>query len=89
MKRSKEFPFHKARRITAKEVESFRKGIERAEGQKRPKRIGRPPKRAIEKYVPVSVRLHPQVLAWLKKEAKKRDVPYQTIINQLLLKEAA
>jgi len=57
--------------------------------KERPKRLGRPPKRATEKYIPVSVRLHPQTVAFLKKEAKKRDVPYQTIINQLLLKEAA
>ena len=36
MKRSKEFPFHKARRITSTEVEVFRKGIEKFEGKKRP-----------------------------------------------------
>lgn len=89
MKRSKEFPFNRARRITPSEVESFRKGIEKIEGKKRPKRLGRPVKTPAEKYVPVSIRLHPQVLSWLKKESKKRDVPYQTIINQLLLKEAA
>jgi len=89
MKRSREFPFHKARRITPKEVESFRKALEKAEGVKRPKRIGRPPKKTKEKYVPVSIRLHPLALAWLKKESKKRALPYQTIINQILLKEAA
>jgi predicted DNA binding CopG/RHH family protein len=89
MKRSKEFPFHNARRITPTELESFRKGIEKAEGKKRLKRLGRPAKTPAEKYIPVSIRLHPQVLSWLKKEAKKRAVPYQTIINQLLLKETA
>lgn len=89
MGHSKEFPFHKARRITAEEVKVFRKAIEQAEGRKRPKRIGRPLKKMTEKYIPVSIRLHPFVLAWLKKEAKKKSVPYQTIINQLLLKEAA
>ena len=36
MKHSKEFPFHKARRITSTEVEAFRKGIEKVEGEKRP-----------------------------------------------------
>ena len=89
MKRSRQFPFHKARRITTSEVEAFRKGIEKSQGKKRQKRLGRPPKKAQEKYVPISVRLHPQAIAWLKREAKKREVPYQTIINQLLLKEAA
>jgi predicted DNA binding CopG/RHH family protein len=28
-------------------------------------------------------------LAWAKKEAKKRGVGYQTIINEILLKKAA
>ena len=89
MKRVKEFPFHRARRITASETEAYRKAIEKREGKKRPKRIGRPPKLTTEKYQPISVRLHPKALAWLKKEAKKRAVPYQTIINQILLEEAA
>ena len=84
MKRKKEFPFHKASRITSERLALHRKAIEVFEGKKRPVRLGRPPKSAAEKYVPVSVRLHPRVLTWLKRESKKRALPYQTIINQVL-----
>jgi len=48
-----------------------------------------PPKSKREKFIPISIRLHPRALDWLKKEAKKRDVPYQSIINEMLLKFAA
>jgi len=89
MKSIKEFPFEKARRVTAIEVEKGRKAIERLTGLKRPKRKGRPSKPDKDKYVPISVRLHPDALAWLKKEAKRRSIPYQTIINEVLLKTAA
>ena len=89
MNSTKEFPFHKARRVTRKEVEEGRKAIEKVTGKKRAKRRGRPPKSTDEKYVPISVRLHPKAVAWLKKEAKRRSVPYQTIINQLILQHAA
>jgi len=89
MKSTKEFPFHKARRVTAQEVRSARKAIQEKLGTKRRARKGRPPKAGKEKYIPISIRLHPSALSWLKKEAKKRAVPYQTIINQLLLREAA
>lgn len=89
MSRTKEFPFSKARRITAREVKEHSAAIEKFEGKKRPSRLGRPPKAAGEKYVPISVRLHPLAMAWLKKEAKKRAAPYQSIINQILLREAA
>ena len=42
-----------------------------------------------EKYVPISIRLHPQVLAWAKAEAKKRGVGYQSVINEALLEMTA
>ena len=67
MKKANEFPFDKARRITAKETESARKAIEAKTGKERPKR-GRPQKQAAEKYRAVSIRLHPKVLVWAKKE---------------------
>lgn len=89
MKKTEQFPFHRARRITPEEVEMYRKAIEDLTGKKRPKRPGRPPKLKIEKYVPISIRLHPQVFSWLKTEAKRKSLPYQTIINQILLREAA
>ena len=87
MKKLDEFPFEKARRRTAHEVEVARKAIESKLGTARPRR-GRPPKGA-DKYTPVSIRLDPRVLSWAKREAKKRGLGYQTIINQVLLKASA
>jgi uncharacterized protein (DUF4415 family) len=49
---------------------------------------GRPPKGAA-KYTPVSIRLDPRVIAWAKKEAKKRGLGYQTVINEVLLRASA
>ena len=87
MTKPKQFPFERARRVTTKEAEAARKAIEQKLGKKRPKR-GRPPKGA-EKYQPVSIRLHPSVIAWAKREAKKRGLGYQTVINEVLLKATA
>lgn len=88
MKKQKEFPFSKARRVSEQESESFRKAIEDKLGSKRPKR-GRPPKDPATKMKAISIRLHPRVLAWAKKEAKRRGVGYQTIINEVLLEKIA
>lgn len=87
MSRAKEFPFENARRVTAREVEAGRKAIEARLEAKRPRR-GRPPKGA-EKYQAVSIRLSPKVVAWAKKEGKRRGVGYQTVINETLLKMSA
>ena len=87
MKKPRELPFETARRLTAKEAEAARKAIERKLGKKRPRR-GRPPK-GVEKYRPVSIRLHPSVLTWAKREAKRRGLGYQTVINEVLLKATA
>mgnify|MGYP000957078077 CR=1 FL=1 len=89
MRSTKEFPFEKAKRVPASEIKKARKAIEKLTGRPRPTRKGRPPKPSKEKFIPVSIRLHPLALSWLKKEAKKRDIPYQSIINELLLKFAA
>lgn len=87
MKKIKDdFPFHLSRKVTSEEVEAARLGIEEKLGIKLPPR-GRPPKEE-DKYIPVSIRLHPKALRWAKKEAKKRGVGYQTVINELLLKKA-
>lgn len=87
MKKVREFPFESARRITADEVRAGKKMIEKTLGVKRPGR-GRPPK-AMDKFKPVSIRLHPKALEWAKKEAKRLGVGYQTVINKVLLKKAA
>lgn len=88
MKSTKEFNFNRARRITSKELKQAGRAIERKTGKKRKSR-GRPPKVTLEKYRQISIRLHPKVIAWAKKEAKKRGVGYQTVINEILLQKAA
>jgi uncharacterized protein (DUF4415 family) len=87
MKNTKEFPFEKARRITRRELAAARKAIEEKTGVQRQIR-GRPPKAEAEKYLPTTIRLHPKVLAWARREARKRGVGYQTIINEFLLDRA-
>ena len=87
MKRSDDFPFDRARRRTNREVELARAGIEVQTGVPRPAR-GRPPKPETEKYLATSIRLHPKAIAWARREARKRRVGYQTIINQVLLEKA-
>jgi hypothetical protein len=87
MNPSDDFPFDRARRVTKQEVESARAAIEAHTGVPRPAR-GRPPKPETEKYLATSIRLHPKAIAWARREARKRKVGYQTIINQVLLEKA-
>jgi uncharacterized protein (DUF4415 family) len=84
MKNTKEFPFEKARRVTRSELAAARKAIEEKTGVPRLVR-GRPPKAEAEKYLPITIRLHPKVIAWARREARKRRVGYQTVINEILL----
>ena len=88
MKNTKQFPFNQSRRITRKEVDTARKAIEQKTGEKRKGR-GRPKKPSKDKYVPISIRLHPKVLAWAKKQAKEKKIGYQNIINDVLLKKSS
>jgi len=87
MKKRKKFPFEHARRVSADEVAAARSAIAAKLGKVRPRRRGRPPKGA-DKYTPISIRLHPRVVAWAKREARRRGVGYQTVINEALLKAA-
>ena len=84
MKKESEFPFEKARRVTPEENQKFGEAISEQFGMKLKKR-GRPVKNEDEKYEPISIRLHPKVLAWAKEEAQKKGVGYQTVINEVLL----
>jgi uncharacterized protein (DUF4415 family) len=86
MKKESEFPFDRARRVTPQENEKFKQAISEQFGIKLRKR-GRPTKDQEEKYEPISIRLHPKVLAWAKQQAKKRGIGYQTIINEVLLEQ--
>jgi uncharacterized protein (DUF4415 family) len=84
MRNSEDFPFDKARRISPREARAARKAIEERTGQRRKVR-GRPAKADEEKFIPTSIRLHPEVLQWAKREAKQRGSGYQTLINEVLL----
>jgi uncharacterized protein (DUF4415 family) len=86
MSQESEFPFDRARRVTPAESEEFRAAIADQFGMKLRKR-GRPTKQEEEKYEPISIRLHPQVLAWAKAEASRRGIGYQTVINEALLQQ--
>jgi len=85
MPKKVEFPFEKARRITPEEVMAAETAIEEQFGISYSRRE-EPLKSETEKYQVVSIRLHPQVIAWAKAEAKKQGVGYQIIINEALLK---
>lgn len=87
MKKSKDFPFERAKRVTEQQSRAFKKAIEDKLGVRRPNR-GRP-RKTTDKYKPIAIRLHPRILQWAKREAKRRDVGYQTVINEVLLKIAA
>ena len=84
-----DFPFEKARRVTASELRAARLAIARKLGQPARRSRGRPPKLSTEKYALVSIRLSPVVIRWAKAEAKIRGVGYQTVINDALLHCAA
>jgi uncharacterized protein (DUF4415 family) len=53
------------------------------------KRLGRPHLPPEVKYKAISIKLDPRILKWAKAEAKKRNIGYQTVINQELLKKAS
>ena len=86
MNQESEFPFERARQVTLEESQEFRAAIAEQFGVKLRKR-GRPTKEEEEKYEPISIRLHPKVLAWAKEEAEKRGIGYQTVINEVLLEQ--
>lgn len=87
MHRKDRFNFSHARRFSEAEREIIRRAIQKKTGRKVPRR-GRPAK-GDAKYRPVSIRLHPDAMAWAKREAHRRGIGYQTVINETLLRFAA
>ncbi|MEK7764785.1 MAG: BrnA antitoxin family protein [bacterium] len=83
----KPFDFKNSRRVTPEEVEAGRRAIEALTGKPRPPR-GRPPIPPAERHRAVSIRLHPKALAWARREAARRGLGYQTVINETLLRSA-
>lgn len=86
-KKVTEFPFKSARRITPEEVSAAKKAIKEQFDIDLPEREPCS-KDSSDRYESISIRLHPQVVEWAKKEAEARGVEYQTIINEALLKIA-
>lgn len=75
----------RARRVTPKETEAFRRAIEDKLGVSRPPRMGRPPKHPSERYVPISWRTPPEVMEWLVAQAHHAGLgKYQTFLSLLL-----
>ena len=57
---------------------------ERSESELRTmKRVGRPPLGSSARQL-IAIRIDPEVLRWTKREAKRRGVGYQTLINEML-----
>jgi uncharacterized protein (DUF4415 family) len=83
----REQDFRRGRRITIEERATYAKAY-RNTFHKEPPRIGRPFKYANTKLKAISIRLHPTVLRWAKREAHKRHAGYQSFLNDFLLRYA-
>ena len=51
------------------------------------RRVGRPTLGKVARQL-IAIRIDPQVLENLRKEARQRDIGYQTLINDILTKHA-
>jgi len=51
------------------------------------RRVGRPPLGEVARQL-IAIRIDPQVLEDLRNEAKRRDIGYQTLINDILTEHA-
>jgi hypothetical protein len=80
--------FKRARRLTSGERAKFNRAYHNT-FHTAPPRIGRPFKYPEARLKPVSIRLHPHILTWARKEAHKQNMGYQGFINEFLLKAAA
>jgi uncharacterized protein (DUF4415 family) len=80
----KPFNWANARRVTPEEHARFKEAVENTR-----KLRGRPPKPTEEKFQRVNIRLDPRVVAWAKREAQRKHIGYQTVLNQALLRLAS
>jgi len=80
--------FSRARRSKPEERARFRAAFIKTFGHPPPRR-GPIPKPSSERYVGTYIKLHPKAIEWAKREAKRRGVGYQTVINETLLHRAA
>lgn len=86
MKKTDRFPFERARKITRSELKTFGAAYRNTFGEEPPRR-GRP-RKGPDKYRDVHIKLHPKALAWARAQAKREGIGYQTLINQVLLRQA-
>ncbi len=85
MEKIPEFDFSKARRMTAEEKRFFRRAFKNTFGYLPPRRKSHALK-AKNQYKDIHLKIHLSVLEWAKRNAKKRGVKYQTVINESLLR---
>lgn len=76
--------FKRGRHFTSQKRGKFAEAYRHAFCEE-PPHLGRPFKYANAKLVSVSIRIHPVVLNWAKKEAHKKHVGYQSFLNEFLL----
>jgi uncharacterized protein (DUF4415 family) len=69
----------KARRVSPEKHARLKEAVENTRRLR-----GRPRMAAEEKAQPVTIRVSPVVLARAKREAKRKHVGYQTILNEVL-----
>jgi uncharacterized protein (DUF4415 family) len=74
------------RRVTPEEHARFHEAYVNTFGKEPPRR-GRP-KKGKDKYVPMYMKIHPRALAWAKATAARQSKGYQTVINEVLLRQA-
>jgi predicted DNA binding CopG/RHH family protein len=80
MTQDSEFPFDRAHRVTPTEHQHFKTLLAQ--------QFGTQPDTTPEAPYPfVSLQLHPKILVWAKAEAQKRSIDYQTVINEVLLRQ--
>jgi len=80
--------FKRGRRLMAEERvrlgEAYRNTF-----RKEPPHFGRPLKYTGAKLQSISIRLHPNVLRWARKEAHKQHKGYQSFLSEFLLRHVA
>ncbi len=84
MNQDSEFPFDRARRVTPEEHQHFKTLLAQQFGTQ-PDATTAPE----APYLSVSLQLHPKILDWAKAEAQKRGIEYQTVINEVLLRQVS
>ena len=85
MNEDTEFPFDRARRVTSEENTRFRQALTEQFG------LNLKERQSLENIQNndqlITLKLDPKVVAWVKKETKKRKISDQKLINEILLQQ--